>query len=145
MSNSVRPHGLQPTRLLHPWDFPGKSTGVGCHCLLHLVWSSSLLISPSVSMLSSSLCASLINYFTLSFPAHTSPLYPELSSVFSASSLPPPAAHLVKHHFDLCLHVHKASVYVSVRVFYSSQDTSYIELIQLHLNLISSTKKIISK
>ena len=24
------PHGLQPTRLHHPWDFPGKSTGVGC-------------------------------------------------------------------------------------------------------------------
>ena len=34
-SNSLRPHGLQPTRLLHPWDFPGKGTGVGCHCLLH--------------------------------------------------------------------------------------------------------------
>ena len=30
---SLRPHGLQPTRLLHPWDFPGKSIGVGCHCL----------------------------------------------------------------------------------------------------------------
>ena len=29
-----RPHGLQPTRLLCPWDFPGKSTGVGCHRLL---------------------------------------------------------------------------------------------------------------
>ena len=29
-----RPHGLQPSRLLCPWDFPGKSTGVGCHCLL---------------------------------------------------------------------------------------------------------------
>ena len=28
------PHGLQPTRLLRLWDFPGKSTGVGCHCLL---------------------------------------------------------------------------------------------------------------
>ena len=28
------PHGLQPTRFLHPWDFPGKSTGMGCHCLL---------------------------------------------------------------------------------------------------------------
>ena len=27
-------HGLQPTRLLHPWDFPGKSTGEGCHRLL---------------------------------------------------------------------------------------------------------------
>ena len=34
MSNSSRPHGLQPTRLLCPWDFPGKRTGVGCHCLL---------------------------------------------------------------------------------------------------------------
>ena len=27
-------HGLQPTRLLGPWDFPGKSAGVGCHCFL---------------------------------------------------------------------------------------------------------------
>ena len=34
VSNSSRPHGLQPTRLLRPWDFLGKSTGVGCHCLL---------------------------------------------------------------------------------------------------------------
>ena len=36
VSDSSRPHGLQPTRLLHPWDFPGKSTGVGCHHLLRL-------------------------------------------------------------------------------------------------------------
>ena len=34
VSDSSWPHGLQPTRLLCPWDFPGKSTGVGCHCLL---------------------------------------------------------------------------------------------------------------
>ena len=34
MSNSFRPHGLQPTRLLCPWDSPGKNTGVGCHALL---------------------------------------------------------------------------------------------------------------
>ena len=34
VSDSSRPHGLQPTRLLRPWDFLGKSTGVGCHCLL---------------------------------------------------------------------------------------------------------------
>jgi len=34
VSNSSRPRGLQPTRLLCPWDFPGKSTGVGCHRLL---------------------------------------------------------------------------------------------------------------
>ena len=32
--NLLWPHGLQPTRLLRPWGFPGKSTGVGCHCLL---------------------------------------------------------------------------------------------------------------
>ena len=32
--DSSRPHGLQPTRLLRPWDSPGKSTGVGCHRLL---------------------------------------------------------------------------------------------------------------
>ena len=36
MSDYVRPHRRQPTRLLRPWDFPGKSTGVGCHCLLPL-------------------------------------------------------------------------------------------------------------
>ena len=34
VSDSSWPHGLQPTRLLRPWDFPGKSPGVGCHCLL---------------------------------------------------------------------------------------------------------------
>ena len=34
MSNSVRPHRQQPTRLPHPWDSPGKNTGVGCHFLL---------------------------------------------------------------------------------------------------------------
>ena len=34
MSDSVRPHRQQPTRLLHPWDSPGKNTGVGCHFLL---------------------------------------------------------------------------------------------------------------
>ena len=36
VSDSLRPHGLQPTRLLHPWDSAGKCTGVGCHCLLRV-------------------------------------------------------------------------------------------------------------
>ena len=34
MSNSLQPHRPQPTRPLHPWDSPGKNTGVGCHFLL---------------------------------------------------------------------------------------------------------------
>ena len=31
VSDSVRPHRWQPTRLPRPWDSPGKNTGVGCH------------------------------------------------------------------------------------------------------------------
>ena len=34
MSDSVRPQKRQPTRLPHPWNYPGKNTGVGCHFLL---------------------------------------------------------------------------------------------------------------
>ena len=34
MSDSVRPHRWQPTRLPSPWDSPSKNTGVGCHFLL---------------------------------------------------------------------------------------------------------------
>ena len=50
VSDSSRPHGLQPTGLLHPRDFPGKSTGVGCHCLfqfLSLDKSNSLMCSTA--------------------------------------------------------------------------------------------------
>ena len=40
MSDSSQPHGLQPTRLLWAWDFPGKSTGVGFHCFpVYLPWT----------------------------------------------------------------------------------------------------------
>ena len=35
MSDPLRPHRQQPTRLPRPWDSPGKDTGVGCHFLLH--------------------------------------------------------------------------------------------------------------
>ena len=33
VSNSMRPHRRKPARLPHPWDSPGKNTGVGCHSL----------------------------------------------------------------------------------------------------------------
>ena len=41
MSDSVRPHRRQPTRLPRPWDSPGKNTGVGCHFLLQRMKSES--------------------------------------------------------------------------------------------------------
>ena len=37
VADSVRPHRWQPTRLLFPWDSPGKNTGVGCHFLLQFM------------------------------------------------------------------------------------------------------------
>ena len=40
-SNSLQPHGLSPTRLLHPFNFPGKNSGVGCR-------NSSLLSDPGI-------------------------------------------------------------------------------------------------
>ena len=55
-SDFYQPHGLQPTRLLCPWDFPGKSTGVGCHCLLHIsnfleeISSLPILLFSSISL-----------------------------------------------------------------------------------------------
>ena len=50
MSDSSRPHGLQPTRLLCPWDFPGKSAGVGCHCLLWRIASSQKILAIVISI-----------------------------------------------------------------------------------------------
>ena len=40
VSDSLRPHGLWPARLLCPWDFPGKNTGVGCRFLLQGIFLS---------------------------------------------------------------------------------------------------------
>ena len=41
-ADSVQPHRRQPARLPHPWDSPGKNTGVGCHFLLQCVKVKSL-------------------------------------------------------------------------------------------------------
>ena len=47
VSDSLRPRGLQPARLLCPWDFPGKNTGVGCHPLLQGIFPTQRL-SPGL-------------------------------------------------------------------------------------------------
>ena len=52
MSDSVWPHGLQPTRFLCPWDFPGKNTEVGCHRLLLLATAAAAakLLQPCLTL-----------------------------------------------------------------------------------------------
>ena len=67
VSDSYRPTRLgvyQATRLLCPWDFPGKSIGVGCHCLLHQNLGHSIFeghIQPNESVMLSSTCKKLLN------------------------------------------------------------------------------------
>ena len=50
VSDSLWPHGLEPTRLLSPWTCPGKNIGVGCHFLLHEFISSSFSSFPLTHM-----------------------------------------------------------------------------------------------
>ena len=80
MSNSLWPHGLQPTRLLHPWNFPGKSTGVRCH---HLLRTNSLSLLKLMSIMS--LMPS--NHFILCHPLLLPPaIFPSIR-VFSNESV----------------------------------------------------------
>ena len=62
MSDSVRPHRRQPARLPHPWDSPGKNTGVGCHFLLQ---SMKLKSESEVAQL----CPTLSNTWTAAYQA----------------------------------------------------------------------------
>ena len=52
MSDSVRPHRRQPTRLPCPWDSPGKNTGVDCHFLLQYMYvkSESEVVQSSTTL-----------------------------------------------------------------------------------------------
>ena len=48
VSDSLWPHGLWPTRLLRPWDSPGKNTGVSCHTLLQGIFLTQEIESTSL-------------------------------------------------------------------------------------------------
>ena len=56
MSDSVRPHKLQPTKLPRPWDSPGKNTGVGCHFLLQVEGTNGGDSEPETDLVESSDC-----------------------------------------------------------------------------------------
>ena len=51
VSDSLRAHGLQPPRLLRPWDSPGKNTEVDCHALLQGIFLTQGLNSSLLQLL----------------------------------------------------------------------------------------------
>ena len=51
LSDSLRPHGLQPSKLLCPWDFPAENPGVGCHFLLQGIFLTQVSDSCLLSLL----------------------------------------------------------------------------------------------
>ena len=91
MSDSVRPHRRQPTRLPHPWDSPGKNTGVGCHFLLPYVkvkllsrvrllatpWTAAYQAPPSVDFPGKSTRVG----WRVGLPSFFSPIFCRLESV----------------------------------------------------------------
>ena len=91
MSNSVRPHRRQPIRLLHPWDSPGKNTGVGCQFLLQCMKVKS---ESEVAQL----CPTLVTPWTA---AHQAPPSMGFSrqEYWSAVPLPSPLLMLVGVNF----------------------------------------------
>ena len=62
-----RPHGLQPTRLLCPWDFPGKCTEVGCHCLLRHMLYVSIYTHVHTYSVHGFLKAKILKWFAIPF------------------------------------------------------------------------------
>ena len=79
MSNSLQPHELQPTRLLCPWDFPGKNTGVGC--------KSSLQRSININIINSLLPLLKSSWFLLIFAFYLSSLWRRPCSVGNTHEL----------------------------------------------------------
>ena len=83
MSDPQRPHGLQPTRLLRPWDFPSKSTGVGC--FLYEPANAGTLISGSFAFSKSSCTSGSPPFmYCLNIFWHCPSLGPEWKLAFSS-------------------------------------------------------------
>ena len=107
MSDSVRPHRLQPTRLHHPWDSPGKNTGVGCHFLLQCMKvKSESEVAQSCPTLSNPMGCSLPGSSVHGiFQARVLQWGAIAFSVEYLYSLNPAAAVLCEHQVDLFAHV----------------------------------------
>ena len=95
MSDSVRPHRRQPTRLPRPWDSPGKNTGVGCHFLLQC------MKVKSESEVSQS-CPTLATPWTAAYQAPPSMGFSR-QKYWSGVPLPSPTEMLVLANSNWCL------------------------------------------
>ena len=96
MSYSLRPHGQQPARLLGPWDFTGKNTGVGCHFLLQdppdLAIKPTFLMSHVTCMLNLFLFIEITGVFCVfTMLLHHFFCFPFLFSIGFLSFIPFPA------------------------------------------------------
>ena len=78
-------HGLEPSRLPCPWNFPGKNTGVGCHFLLQRVFSIQVL-NPSL-LVSRPESPALTGGFFTSWATREAPIWSPEGPVMLPSSL----------------------------------------------------------
>ena len=104
MSDSVRPHRQQPTRLPHPWDSPGQNTGVGCHFLLQC-----MKVKSESEVVKS--CP------TLSDPMDCSPPGSSIHGIFQARGLewvPSPSPELHCHLSPSSFQIHNTILFTAV-------------------------------
>ena len=93
VSNSLQSQGLYPTRLLCPWDYPSKSTGVGCHFLLQKIF----LTQGSKPCL---LCLLHLQIDSLLLSHKGSPFFPDIFYVKYFQIFP------LYSHFHFWFHIH---------------------------------------
>ena len=115
-SDSLQSHGLQSTRLLCPWDFPGKNTRVGCHFLLQVIFLTQGLNSCLLSLQANSL--------PLGSPRerHTSAQNTKMPALFSVSQ----SLFFPEHFFFPALYVAGVDLILSSKWagIFEGRDTS---------------------
>ena len=84
VSDSLQPHGLQPARLLCPWDCPGKNAGVGCHFLLQGIFSTQ---GSNPGLLH---CRQILHHFSHQGIPNTSTSKYETAALFPITNLASP-------------------------------------------------------
>ena len=141
MSDSVRPHRRQPTRLPRPWDSAGKNTGVGCHFLLQC------MKGKSESEVGQS-CLTLHDPMDCSLPGSS------VHGIFQARVLEwgatafsndKPRQHFKKerHHLLTKVHIVKAIVFPVVMYIYESWITKKAQSKRINISKLWSLRRLL--